>query len=65
MESKMPNDLIRADACTIVDLLKRGEITPHDLLDTLEERIAVVDPMVKSTHYQRAVLTGRGLKPRI
>src|SRR5262249_24534709 len=40
------SDLYRADACTVVDLLRRQEISPHDLLDTLERRIAAVDPAV-------------------
>jgi len=48
MKSKMPIDLIRADACTLVDLLKREEISAHDLLDALEERIAEVDPAVNA-----------------
>jgi len=37
------SELIKADAVTIVDLLQRGEVTPHDLLDALEARIAAVD----------------------
>ena len=41
-------ELIKADACVIVDLLKRGEVTPHDLLDALEARIAAVDPAVNA-----------------
>ena len=48
IESKTPNNLISADACTIVDLLKRGEITPHELLDALEEHIAAVNPSVNA-----------------
>jgi amidase len=36
-------DLIAADATTVVAGLRRGELTPHDLLDALERRIAVVD----------------------
>ena len=39
----MSDDLIRQDAVTIVARLKRGEVTPHDLLDALEKRIAAVD----------------------
>src|ERR1043166_9925540 len=42
------SDLIKADAVTIVDLLRRGEVTPHDLLDALEARIAVVDGRVNA-----------------
>jgi amidase len=41
----MPSDpaLIRSTACTIVDQLNSGEVTPLDLLDALEERIVEVD----------------------
>ena len=46
----MPNghDLIRADACSLVGRLKREEITPHDLIDALEARIAAVDGAVNA-----------------
>jgi amidase len=41
----MPSDqaLIRSTACAIVDQLNSGEVTPLDLLDTLENRIAEID----------------------
>ena len=41
----MPSDqaLIRSTACTIVDQLNSGDVTPLDLLDVLEKRIAEVD----------------------
>ena len=41
----MPSDqaLIRSTACAIVDQLNSGEITPLDLLDALENRIAEID----------------------
>ena len=41
----MPSDqaLIRSTACAIVDQLNSGDITPLDLLDALEKRIAEVD----------------------
>ena len=39
----MSDELIRLDAVGIVARLKRGEVTPHDLLDVLEKRIAAVD----------------------
>jgi amidase len=41
-------ELIKADACALVDKLKRGEVTPHDLLDALEERIAAIDKSVNA-----------------
>jgi amidase len=37
------SDLIKTDAVTLVGLLQREEVTPHDLLDALETRIAAVD----------------------
>lgn len=40
--------LIAMDACAVVDRLRRGEVTPHDLLDALERRIAAVDPVVNA-----------------
>jgi amidase len=41
----MPSDqaLIQSTACTIVDRLNSGDVTPLDLLDVLEKRIAEVD----------------------
>jgi amidase len=44
----MDGELWRADACTIVDSLRREEVSPHDLLDALERRIAAVDPAVNA-----------------
>ena len=44
----MSDELIRQDAVTIVGRLKRGEVTPHDLLDALEKRIAAVDGAVNA-----------------
>lgn len=41
-------DLIRKTANDIVDLLKKGEITPGDCLDALETRIAQVDKAVNA-----------------
>lgn len=40
--------LIGKDARSVVASLGRGEITPHDLLDALEARIAEVDPLVNA-----------------
>ena len=40
--------LVRATACAIVDKLKSGEVTPLDLLDILEKRIAEVDGKVNA-----------------
>ncbi|HMH97642.1 MAG TPA: amidase family protein [Bradyrhizobium sp.] len=40
--------LVRATACAIVDKLNSGEITPLDLLDVLERRIADVDGQVNA-----------------
>jgi len=46
----MPADmsLIPMTAVAIRDLLAKGEITPLDLLDTLEARVAAVDPQVNA-----------------
>src|SRR3954451_15851647 len=44
----MNDDLIRQDAVTLVGRLKRGELTPHDLLDALEKRIAAVNGPVNA-----------------
>jgi amidase len=40
--------LVRETACAIVDKLKAGEVTPLDLLDALEKRIAEVDDKVNA-----------------
>src|SRR5262249_48484476 len=41
-------DLIASDAAAIVELLRQGEIQPHDLLDALEQRITAVDQAVNA-----------------
>jgi amidase len=41
-------ELVHATACTIVDKLNSGEVTPLDLLDALEARIAEVDGKVNA-----------------
>ena len=50
VETQVATDqgLMRATACAIVDKLKSGEVTPLDLLDTLEQRIAEVDGQVNA-----------------
>lgn len=40
--------LIEKSATEIVDLLHRGEVSPLDLVDTLEQRIAEVDPAINA-----------------
>ena len=40
--------LVQATACAIVDKLNSGEVTPFDLLDVLEARIAEVDGKVNA-----------------
>lgn len=44
----MTSSLIAQSAATIVDGLRNGDVTPLDLLDALEERIAAVDPAVNA-----------------
>jgi amidase len=41
-------DLTRASACAVIDQLNAGEVTPLDLLDVLERRIAEVDGAVNA-----------------
>jgi amidase len=40
--------LVQATACAIIDKLNSGEVTPLDLLDVLEQRIAEVDGQVNA-----------------
>ena len=40
--------LVRETACAIVGKLRSGEVTPLDLLDVLEKRIAEVDGKVNA-----------------
>jgi amidase len=40
--------LVRETACTVVEKLRAGEITPLDLLDAVEKRIAEVDGKVNA-----------------
>jgi amidase len=51
------SDVIMMEAVEIVDLLSTGQLSPHDLLDALEARIALVDPKINAlpTHcFERA-----------
>jgi amidase len=41
-------ELVRETACAVVDKLRQGEVTPLDLLDVLEARIAEVDNKVNA-----------------
>ena len=41
-------DLIGLSAVALVERLRRGEVTPHDLLDALEARISTVDAKVNA-----------------
>jgi amidase len=41
-------ELVRATACAIVGKLEAGDLTPLDLLDVLESRIAEVDGKVNA-----------------
>ena len=56
--------LIRASACAVVDKLNSGEVTPLDLLDILERRIAEVDGKVNALPtlcFDRARTHAKGL----
>src|SRR3954451_2884035 len=48
MQVASDQGLVRATACAIVDKLNAGEVTPLDLLDVLEQRIAEVDGKVNA-----------------
>src|ERR1700735_4141522 len=41
-------ELVRETACAVIDKLNAGEVTPLDLLDVLEARIAEVDGKVNA-----------------
>jgi amidase len=56
--------LVKATACAIVDRLNSGEVTPLDLLDVLEQRIAEVDGKVNALPtlcFDRARINARAL----
>jgi amidase len=42
------DELIGLSAVSLVELLRAGELTPHDVLDALEARIAAVDQFVNA-----------------
>ena len=44
----MSQDLIRETACTVVDKLRSGEVSPLELLDVVEKRISEVDGKVNA-----------------
>jgi amidase len=57
-------ELVRDTACAIVDKLNSGEVTPLDLLDVLERRIAEVDGKVNALPtlcFDRARIHGKEL----
>jgi amidase len=49
-ETQVASDqgLLRATACAVIDKLNSGEVTPLDLLDVLEARIAEIDGQVNA-----------------
>ncbi|HEY3891545.1 MAG TPA: amidase family protein [Bradyrhizobium sp.] len=60
-------ELVRATACAIVDKLNAGDLTPLDLLDVLEQRIAEVDGEVNALPtlcFDRARTRARALMQR-
>lgn len=42
------HELMTIGACSIVEMLRRQEITPHDLLDVLEAQVAEIDEKVNA-----------------
>ena len=44
----MSSDLIAKSAVQIVNMLKSGEVSPHELLDALEQRVGEVDGVVNA-----------------
>jgi amidase len=48
MSAMTHSELLRLDACAVVGLLQAGKVSPRDLLDALERRIADVDPVVNA-----------------
>ena len=57
-------ELVHETACAIVDKLNSGEVTPLDLLDVLEQRIAEVDGKVNALPtlcFDRARIHAKGL----
>lgn len=44
----MSQDLIRETACTVVDKLRSGDVSPLELLDVVEKRISEVDGKVNA-----------------
>ena len=44
----MSSELIGETATSLVSKLRRGEVSPHDLLDALEKRIGEVDGAVNA-----------------
>jgi len=42
------SDLIARSACEIIDLLNTQAVSPHELLDVLEQRVAEVDPAINA-----------------
>ena len=42
------NELIRLDACAVVDLLRRGEITPLEAVDAAAARIEATNPRINA-----------------
>src|SRR5207253_2928913 len=64
MQVASDQGLVRETACAIVGKLNSGEITPLDLLDVLEKRIAEVDGDVNALPtlcFDRARARARGL----
>jgi amidase len=65
----MSDDLIRLSATEAVSLLKRGEVSPLDLIDAAEARIAAVEPALnalptlcldRARDHAKRLMAGRG-----
>jgi amidase len=59
--------LLSASACTVVARLRAGEVTPLDLLDVLEARIAATEPKVNALPtlcFERARASAKALMAR-
>ena len=60
------DELVRMTACAACDALRRGEVTPADLLDAAEARIAATDGAINALPtlcFDRARAAAKALKP--
>ena len=58
----MGDDLIGYDAIGLSELIRKGDITPTDLLDIIIDRVEKINPKLNSRRLQRRFRSSRSIR---